>query len=48
MDLYQALPNRSISAQELNAKLIEEFFSDVINTLRIQVQNNRALAACDL
>jgi hypothetical protein len=47
-DFYQTLPNRSISAQELNARLTEEFFSDVINNLRIQVQNNRALAGCDL
>ena len=30
-DFYQALPNRSVSAQELNARLTEESFSGVAN-----------------
>src|SRR3712207_5390351 len=41
---YQALADRSVSAQELNAKLTQEFFNGVINNLRTQAQNNRALA----
>ena len=41
---YQALADRSVSAQELNAKLTQEFFNGVINNLRTQAENNRALA----
>jgi aromatic ring-opening dioxygenase LigB subunit len=41
---YQALADRSVSAQELNAKLTQEFFNGVINNLRTQAQNNRPLA----
>jgi hypothetical protein len=41
---YQALANRSVSAQELNAQLTQEFFNDVINNLRTQAESNRALA----
>ena len=41
---YQALANRSVSAQELNAQLTQEFFNGVINNLRTQAENNRALA----
>ena len=43
-DSYQALADRSVSAQELNAKLTREFFDGVIDNLRTQAQNNRALA----
>jgi hypothetical protein len=41
---YQALADRSVSAQELNATLTQEFFNGVINNLRTQAENNRALA----
>jgi hypothetical protein len=41
---YQALADRSVSAQELNAKLTQEFFNGVINNLRTQAENNRSLA----
>jgi len=41
---YQALADRSVSAQELNSQLTQEFFNGVINNLRTQANNNRALA----
>jgi hypothetical protein len=41
---YQAIADRSVSAQELNAQLTQEFFNGVINNLRAQAQSNRALA----
>ena len=41
---YQALSERSVSAQELNAQLTQDFFNGVISNLRTQAQNNRALA----
>jgi hypothetical protein len=41
---YQALANRSVSAQELNAQLTRNFFNGVINNLRTQAESNRALA----
>jgi hypothetical protein len=41
---YQALAERGVSAQELNAKLTQDFFNGVINNLRIQAESNRALA----
>ena len=41
---YQALAERSVSAQELNAQLTQEFFNGVISNLRTQAENNRALA----
>ncbi len=40
---YQALADRSVSAQELNAQLTQEFFNGVINNLRTQAESNRAL-----
>jgi polyhydroxyalkanoate synthesis regulator phasin len=40
---YQALADRSVSAQELNAQLTQDFFNGVINNLRTQAENNRAL-----
>jgi hypothetical protein len=43
-DSYQAIAERSVSAQELNAQLTQEFFNGVINNLRTQAENNRALA----
>jgi hypothetical protein len=41
---YQALAGRSVSAQELNAQLTQDFFNGVINNLRGQAESNRALA----
>jgi hypothetical protein len=41
---YQALADRTVSAQELNAQLTQDFFNGVINNLRTQAENNRALA----
>lgn len=41
---YQALADRSVSAQELNAQLTQQFFNGVINNLRTQAESNRALA----
>jgi polyhydroxyalkanoate synthesis regulator phasin len=41
---YQALADRTVSAQELNAQLTQEFFNGVINNLRTQAESNRALA----
>ena len=40
----QALADRSVSAQELNARLTQESFNGVISNLRTQAQSNRALA----
>jgi hypothetical protein len=41
---YQAIADRSVSAQELNAQLTQDFFNGVINNLRTQAESNRALA----
>ena len=41
---YQALADRSVSAQELNAQLTQDFFNGVINNLRAQAESNRAQA----
>ena len=41
---YQALADRSVSAQELNAQLTQDFFNGVITNLRTQAESNRALA----
>ena len=41
---YQALADRSVSAQDLNAQLTQDFFNGVINNLRTQADSNRALA----
>jgi hypothetical protein len=38
------LTDRSVSAQELNAQLTQDFFNGVINNLRTQAESNRALA----
>jgi hypothetical protein len=43
-EAYRAVAGRSVSAQELNAQLTQEFFNGVINNLRAQVESNRALA----
>jgi hypothetical protein len=41
---YQALADRSVSAQEVNAQLTQDFFNGVIHNLRTQAEGNRALA----
>src|ERR671924_2227146 len=41
---YQALAERGVSAQEINAQLTQDFFNGVINNLRAQAESNRALA----
>ncbi len=41
---YQALAQRGVSAQELNAQLTQDFFNGVINNLRTQAESNQALA----
>jgi uncharacterized protein YktB (UPF0637 family) len=41
---YQALADHSVSAQEPNAQLTQDFFNGVINNLRSQAGSNRALA----
>ena len=41
---YQALADRSVSAQEVNAQLTQDFFNGVINNLRTQAESNRTLA----
>ena len=38
------MTDRSVSAQELNAQLTQDFFNGVINNLRTQAESNRALA----
>ena len=43
-DSYQAVADRNVSAQELNAQLTQEFFNGVIENLRTQAGSNRALA----
>jgi hypothetical protein len=43
-DSYQAIAERGVSAQELNAKLTQDFFNGVIDNLRTQAESNRALA----
>src|ERR687890_77910 len=41
---YQSIADRSVSAQELNAHLTQDFFNGVINNLRTQAEGNRALS----
>jgi polyhydroxyalkanoate synthesis regulator phasin len=41
---YQSIADRSVSAQELNTQLTQEFFNGVINNLRTQAENNRGLS----
>jgi hypothetical protein len=41
---YQSLADRSVSAQELNAQLTQNFFNGVTNNLRTQAESNRALS----
>ena len=41
---YQALADRSVSAQEINAQLTQDFFNGVIKNLRTQAEGNQGLA----
>jgi polyhydroxyalkanoate synthesis regulator phasin len=41
---YKSIADRSVSAQELNAQLTQDFFNGVINNLRTQAEGNRALS----
>lgn len=40
---YQAVSDRTVSAQELNAELTQNFFNSVINNLRDQAERNQEL-----
>ena len=40
---YQAVADRSVSAQALNAQLTQQFFTAVINNLHTQAEDNRAM-----
>ena len=42
-EAYRAVAGRSVSAQEPNAQLTQEFFNGVINNLKTQAESNRAL-----
>ncbi len=42
-EAYRAVVSRSVSAQELNARLTQDFFNKVIDNLRTQAKSNRAL-----
>ena len=41
---YQSIADSTVSAQELNAQLTQDFFNGVINNLRTQAEGNRALS----
>jgi hypothetical protein len=41
---YQAVADRSVSAQALNAQLTQQFFTDVINNLRKQAEDTREMS----
>ncbi len=41
---YQELSGGSVSAQELNAQMTQDFFNGVINSLRTQAESNQALS----
>jgi|SRR5829696_1991437 len=40
-DSYQAVADRAVSAQELNAELTQQFFNGVVNNLQQQAESNR-------
>jgi hypothetical protein len=42
-DSYQAVADRTVSAQELNAELTQNFFNSVINNLQAQADRNREM-----
>jgi hypothetical protein len=41
---YRAVADRSVSAQELNAELTQNFFNSAINNLRTQAESNREMS----
>jgi hypothetical protein len=41
---FQAVTERGVSAQQLNAELTQNFFNSVIDNLRAQTEGNRELA----
>ena len=43
-DTGREIVDRSVSAQELNAQVTQDFFKGVINNLRTQTGDNRALS----
>ena len=42
-DSYQAVADRTVSAQQLNAELTQNFFNTVIENLRREAESNREL-----
>ncbi len=42
-DSYQAVADRGVSAQELNAQLTQDFFNRVIENLRTQAEDTRQM-----
>ena len=42
-DSYRAVADRTVSAQELNAELTQQFFNSVINNLQAQAEGNREM-----
>jgi hypothetical protein len=42
-DSYQAVADRSVSAQEINAQLTQDFFNRTINNLRTHAEDTRQL-----
>jgi hypothetical protein len=42
-DSYQAVADRTVSAQQLNAELTQNFFNTVIENLRTEAERNREL-----
>ncbi len=42
-DSYQAVADRTVSAQELNAQLTQDFFNRVIDNLRSQAGDTRQM-----
>ncbi len=42
-DSYRTVADRTVSAQELNAELTQQFFNSVINSLRTQAEGNREM-----
>ncbi len=43
IESYQAVADRTVSAQELNAELTQQFFNSVINNLQAQAEGNQQL-----
>ncbi len=41
---YKTVADRTVSAQELNAELTQDFFNGVINNLRTQAESNREMS----